>query len=104
VTFELVCADMKATRAKTVDVDAVDDIIETLKRVQGTAWGRTRISARVGSSAAPNGKQKTTSGKRPSLLDTRLWMWADREDIMTSAHTQLLAEGVRTVETRKNVR
>ena len=39
---ELVCADMKAARAKTVDVDAVDDIVETLNRVSRARLGVVR--------------------------------------------------------------
>jgi hypothetical protein len=74
---------MKATRAKTVDTDAVDDIIAMLKRVPKARLAVVReLVHALAAPPAPNGKQKTRPGKRPSLLDTPFCgMWADREDI-----------------------
>lgn len=99
---------MKATRVKTVEVDTVDDIIATLKRVPKARLGIVReLVHALAAPLSPNGKQKPHAGKRPSLLDTPFCgMWADRADI---ADERTYARHLRRMletggDRRKNVR
>ena len=77
---------MKPARTKTADADALDDITETLKRVPKARLGVVRdLVHALASPPTMNGKRKTRTQKKVSLLDTPLCgIWADRDDITDS--------------------
>jgi len=96
---------MKATQAKS---EAIDDIVETLKRVPKTRLHVVRDFVRaLASPQEANGKGKAHVRKRVSLLDTPLCgMWADRDDIPDSqTFARQLRERVEARgDRRKNIR
>src|SRR5262249_6491783 len=97
---------MKAARAKTAKVKALDDIIKTLKRVPTARHGVIREFVRaLATSPVGNGQRKAHVGKKLSLVESPFCdMWKDREDI-TDGRTfaRQLREMVKTCgDRRKN--
>ena len=99
---------MKAARAKTAKVKALDDIMKTLKRVPTARLGVVREFVRaLATPPVVNGQRKARAGKKLSLVESPFCgMWKDREDITDG---QTFARQLREmVETRgdrsKNLR
>ena len=99
---------MKAARAKTAKVKALDDIIKTLKRIPTARLGVVREF--VHALATPpvvNSQRKARTEKKLSLVESPFCgMWKDRKDITDE---QTFARQLREmVETRgdrgKNLR